>query len=134
MDGSASTGSDAVHGRQTSAKEDAHLALPRIRCLTREQAADYLGIGLTLLTEMGPPPVRFGRRCVYDVVDLDRWLDEHKQRGRARKEVQWPVKLESTGGATHASGGSILHYPTVDAYAEALGLQSGRKRKRSSPN
>jgi hypothetical protein len=128
MDDSASTGSGAVHGRQTSAKEDVHLALPRIRCLTREQAADYLGIGLTLLGEMGPPPVRFGRRCVYDVVDLDHWLDEHKRRGRARKEVQWPVKLGSTGGTTRASGGSMLHYPTADAYVKALGLKSDKKR------
>ncbi|MDE0312594.1 MAG: hypothetical protein OXI52_10050 [Caldilineaceae bacterium] len=42
------------------------------RCLSREQAARYLGIGRTLLRRIGPPPVRLGRRLVYDRVDLDR--------------------------------------------------------------
>lgn len=114
--------------------EELGLPLPRVRCLDKEQAARYLGIGVTLLEELAVPHLKLGRRCVYDVVDLDAWLDQYKRRGRARKEVQWPVKLESTAGATRASGGSMLHYPTADAYAEALGLQGGRKRKRSSPN
>src|SRR5690349_3484755 len=88
------------------ANEDAPaLPLPRVRCLTREQAAEYLGIGVTLLAERGPKPLKLGRRCVYDVVDLDAWLEDYKQRGRAGKEVseQWPVKPESTGGETRAS-------------------------------
>jgi len=42
------------------------LPLPLARCLSKEQAAAYLGIGLTLLAELAVPHVRFGRRCVYD--------------------------------------------------------------------
>ena len=104
------------------------LSLPPIRCLTKDQAAGYLGIGVTLLAELGVPSVRFGRRCVYDRVDLDAWLDEYKRRGRARRELSsWPVKADSTGGETRASGGSMLHYRTADVYAKALGLKTGKK-------
>jgi excisionase family DNA binding protein len=74
------------------------LARPMVRCLTKDEAADYLGIGLTLFDELRIPAVRFGRRCLYDRVDLDAWLDEYKQRGRAGKEVEWPVKPGSTDG------------------------------------
>ena len=63
------------------------LPRPLARCLTKDEAADYLGIGVTLLTELDVPCVRLGRRCVYDRVDLDAWLDEYKQRGRAGKET-----------------------------------------------
>ena len=104
------------------------LPLPAVRCLTKEQAANYLGIGITLFDEIGPKPVKFGRRSVFDLVDLDAWLDEYKQRGRAGKETLWPVKQDSTGGETRASGGSILHYRTADVYAKALGLKTEKKR------
>lgn len=50
------------------------------RCLSRTEAARYLGIGRTLLSRIGPPPIRLGRRRVYDRVDLDRWLDDHRSR------------------------------------------------------
>ena len=60
-------------------------SLPAIRCLTKRQAATYLGIGVTLLTELGIPFLNLGRRCVYDRVDLDGWLEEYKRRGRVRK-------------------------------------------------
>jgi hypothetical protein len=48
-----------------------------VRCLTKEQAAAYLGIGVTLLLQLGPPPIKFGRRSAWDVVDLDRWLEDY---------------------------------------------------------
>jgi hypothetical protein len=44
------------------------LPLPMRRCLTKEQAADYLAIGVTLLLEIGPRPIKFGRRSVWDLV------------------------------------------------------------------
>ena len=50
------------------------LAPSPVRCLTKEQAAVYLGIGVTLLLQLGPLPIKLGRRSVWDVVDLDRWL------------------------------------------------------------
>src|SRR5438876_7158105 len=114
-------------------REDASLPRPLPRCLTKHQAASYLGIGVTLFDELRVPAVRFGRRIVYDRIDLDAWLEEYKRRGRARKETLWPVKPDSTGGGTLASGGSMLHYQTADAYAKALGLKTERKRKLSSP-
>ena len=108
------------------------LPRPLVRCLTKEEAAEYLGIGVTLLTELEVPSVRMGRRCVYDRVDLDQWLDDHKQRGRAGKELKWPVKPGSTGAEIPASGGSLRHYPTASAYAKVLGLKTETKPKRSS--
>ena len=108
------------------------LPLPNIRCLSKEQAATYLGIGVTLLEQIGPVPVKFGRRSVYDLVDLDEWLDDYKNRGRVRKETLWPVKQESTGGEIRPTGGSTLSYRTADAYAKALGLKTETKRKQSS--
>jgi hypothetical protein len=35
----------------------------------------------SLLLQAGPPPIKIGRRS--DVVDLDAWLDQYKDRGRA---------------------------------------------------
>ena len=89
------------------------LARPLVRCLTKEEAAAYLGIGVTLLASFDIPTVRFGRRCLYDRVDLDRWLDEYKQRGRAGKECLWPVQPESTGAPIRATGGLQQPYPTA---------------------
>jgi len=62
-------------------EDESGLPLPPVRCLTKEQAAAYLGIGVTLLLQIGPPPIKFGRRSVWDMVDLDRWLAlaEHGQ-------------------------------------------------------
>ena len=54
-------------------EDESGLPLPFVRCLAKEQAAAYLGIGVTLLLQIGPPPIKFGRRSVWDVVDLDRW-------------------------------------------------------------
>jgi hypothetical protein len=108
------------------------LPLPAARCLSKEQAAEYLGIGLTLLAALGVPCVKLGRRCVYDVLDLDAWLEEykHRERGRAGKEKSlWPVKPESTGERNLVSGGLTPCYQTANAYAEALGLKTGKKRK-----
>jgi|GEM_PF-905459 len=108
------------------------LELPTARCLTKAQASAYLGVGITLLEALQVPCLKLGRRTVYDTVDLDAWLDEYKGQGRARKETLWPVKPDSTGGVTRPSGGSMLSYPTADAYAEALGRKTEKKHKRSS--
>jgi len=113
-------------------ENSAGLPLPVRRCLTKEQAAEYLAIGVTLLLEVGPPPIKIGRRSVWDVVDLDAWVEEYKGRGRAGKETLWPVKQDSTGGAIRPTGGLTLSYPTADAYAKALGLKTAKKQKPSS--
>lgn len=51
--------------------EEKALPLPPVRCLSKEEAARYLGIGVTLLVELEVPFIKLGRRCVYDVLDLD---------------------------------------------------------------
>ena len=111
--------------------DDKGLPLPPARCLSKEQAAAYLGIGMTLLAELDIPSVKLGRRCVYDVLDLDAWLNEHKQRGRAGKEKsQWPNKKpESIDVRTHDSGGLTQPFPTASAYAEALKPRTAAKPK-----
>ena len=110
--------------------EEIALPLPAVRCLSKEQAANYLGIGVTLLTELGVPFTKLGRRCVYDKVDLDEWLDEYKQRGRAGKETLWHVKQESTAGQTLDTGGLVVRSRTAKEYAKALGLKTEMKQKR----
>ena len=112
------------------------LETPTVRCLTREEAAAYMGIGVTLLSELGVPALKFGRRLVYDRIDLDAWLDEYKRRGRAGKdgESNWPVTKDSTAEPIRGSGGSMLCSRTADEYARALGLKPDRKQKRSSPD
>jgi hypothetical protein len=102
--------------------DEDRLPLPAPRCLSKEQAAEYLGIGVTLLAELRVPAIKLGRRCVYDKLDLDAWLDEYKQRGRAGKEQSlWPKMVqESTGGLIQDSGGSMQSSQTANAYAEAL--------------
>ena len=121
---------DGTRGQGKSGEESiSTLPLPAVRCLTRVQAAAYLGIGVTLFVELKLPYLKLGRRCVYDRLDLDRWLEEYKNRGRARKETLWPVKPESTGGKIRASGGSMLCYRTASEYAKALGLKTERKQK-----
>lgn len=107
--------------------EDLSLPLPPVRCLSKEQAAIYLGIGITLLAQLEVPHVRLGRRCVYDRLDLDAWLDEHKgERRRAGKENLWPEMKESTSGPIPATGGFVQRSPTAKEYAKALGLRSKR--------
>ncbi|MET0117595.1 MAG: hypothetical protein ABW090_09235 [Sedimenticola sp.] len=104
--------------------ENHTLSLPSARCLSKQQAAQYLGIGVTLLTQIGPLPIKLGRRCLYDVVDLDAWLDDYKSRGRARKEVLWPVKKDSIDVKTRPTGGLIQSSQMDAEYAKALGVES----------
>ena len=110
--------------------QDESLPLPPVRCLSKEQAAIYLGIGVTLLAQLDVPFVRLGRRCVYDRVDLDSWLDDTKgERRRAGKDNLWPVMKESIGGPIPVSGGCVQRSPTAKEYAKALGLKSRRTPK-----
>lgn len=54
----------------------ARIALPDWpRLMPVELAAQYLGIGATMLREKGPDPKRLGKRVLYDRQDLDRWAD-----------------------------------------------------------
>jgi hypothetical protein len=112
--------------------KDNDLPLPAVRCLSKEEAACYLGIGVTLLSELDIPAVKFGRRLVYDKVDLDLWLEEYKrsERGRVGKDlICTNPKKESIGGKTHATGGLVQRSLTARDYAKALGLKKELKPK-----
>ena len=113
--------------------KDNNLPLPAVRCLSKEEASTYLGIGVTLLTELAIPAVKFGRRLVYDVVDLDLWLEEYKQRerGRVGKDlICTNPKKESTVDLIRATGGLMQHSQTAKEYAKVLGLKTDKKQKR----
>lgn len=58
--------------------------------LSTRQAAEYLGgvpentLRYWRYAGVGPRSYRLGRRCYYDIADLDRWIDQSKsatQRG-----------------------------------------------------
>jgi len=99
--------------------------IPPIRGLNEQQAAAYLGIGVTLFREIGPPPIKVRGRNIWDRLDLDAWLDDYKQRGRAKEVNQWPEKKEgSISVKTHPTGGSTSFCQTDVDYAKALGLET----------
>jgi hypothetical protein len=74
----------------------AAIALPPARLLTREQSARYLGMSLRFWQNSVQPALRAteikrGRKVLYDVRELDLWVDQQKggdserrdQRGRS---------------------------------------------------
>ena len=55
------------------------------RLLTTKEVAEILRTSPGQIANMrlrgeSPPYLKFSRRILYDVNDLDRWLDSHKQR------------------------------------------------------
>jgi len=51
---------------------------PRVRwgrLLSEADAAEYLGIGASYLRTLALKSRRLGRRVLYDIKDLDRWVD-----------------------------------------------------------
>lgn len=120
---------EPTENSQTESSPDNELPKPQVRCLSKEEAACYLGIGVTLFLELDIPEVKFGRRRVYDKIDLDLWLDEYKQRGRAGKESLWLVKPESTDAPIQGIGGSMQRSRTEREYEKVLGLKTERKPK-----
>lgn len=45
------------------------------RLMSVDLAAQYVGISATWLRGNGPTPKRIGKRVLYDIRDLDRWVD-----------------------------------------------------------
>lgn len=113
------------------------LPLPDKRCLSKKEAASYLGIGITLLAELRIPAVKLGRRLVYDKVDLDLWLEEYKrgEREAVGKAGIWTNNTheESTVEMTQTTGGLIQRSLTASDYAKALGLKTNSRQKHYSP-
>jgi predicted DNA-binding transcriptional regulator AlpA len=58
--------------------------------LTTKQAATYIGLSKSTLDHyrtagQGPRFIKLGRKILYDTVDLDRWIDQHKQSSTSDK-------------------------------------------------
>ena len=92
------------------------------RYLTKREAAAYIRCSLRFLDGMGLPFIRKGRCKVYDRIDLDAYMQEDKCRGRAWKEILWPVNVDSTAARIRGTGGSASSSQTDAAYAKALGV------------
>jgi excisionase family DNA binding protein len=62
------------------------IAAPRARCLTVEGAAEYLGAHVhairTLVWENKVAHFRLGHRILFDIADLDRYVDNQKSAAR----------------------------------------------------
>jgi hypothetical protein len=99
------------------------------RYLTRREAAAYVRCSLRFLDSMGLPYIRKGRCKVYDRIDLDARMQQDKCRGRAWKEILWPVNVDSTAARTRGSGGSASFSRMDAAYAKALGVSTAPMQK-----
>ncbi len=59
------------------------IAPPVKQRLSRTEAAEYLGLSPASLAQdvihgrLKIPMLKLGRRCVYNLADLDRWLAQH---------------------------------------------------------
>ena len=106
-------------------RETGALTAPTIRGLNESQAAAYVGLGVTLFRDIGPPPIKMRHRNIWDRLDLDAWLDDYKLRGRAKEENLWPEEDDAIGVKTHPTGVSTLSCQSDVAYARALGLEAG---------
>jgi len=60
------------------------MATETTRYLAADAAAKYLGVSSAYLAKLritggGPVFSKLGRRCVYDVADLDQWFADRKR-------------------------------------------------------
>jgi hypothetical protein len=58
----------------------------RLTLLTNKEAAGYLRMNEKVLQRMchqgkGPPVIRFNRKILYDLAELNSWLDKCRQQG-----------------------------------------------------
>ncbi|MFZ1099200.1 MAG: hypothetical protein WA197_23320 [Candidatus Acidiferrales bacterium] len=126
---------DLAPARRCAARDNAAVpeaAVPLARYLTRAEAARYLRCSLRFLDGMGLPFIRKGRCKLYDRIDLDERMQHDKRRGRAWKEILWPVNVDSTAARTRGSGGSASFSRMDAAYAKALGVSNAPTLKASS--
>jgi len=101
-----------------------HPAAAPARYLTRREAAAYVRCSVRFLDGMGLPFIRKGRCKLYDRIDLDERMQQDKCRGRAWKEILWPVNVDSTAAKIRGSGGSTSFSRMDAAYAKALGVSN----------
>ncbi|MGH8142818.1 MAG: hypothetical protein ACREU2_09910 [Steroidobacteraceae bacterium] len=116
----APTASAATFRRTADTAADAP-ATPS-RYLTRREAAAYVRCSLRFLDGLALPYIRKGRCKLYDRIDLDERMQQDKCRGRAWKEILWPVNVDSTAARIRGTGGLPSFSRMDDAYAKALGV------------
>jgi hypothetical protein len=97
-------------------------ALATANYLTRTEASAYIRCSPRFLDGLALPFIRKGRCKVYDRVDLDAYMQDDRHRGRAWKEILWPVNVDSTAARIRGTGGSTSFSRTDAAYAKALGV------------
>jgi hypothetical protein len=102
------------------------------RYFTRREAAAYVRCSVRFLDGMGLPYIRKGRCKLYDRIDLDERMQQDKCRGRAWKEILWPVNVDSTAARIRGSGGSTSFSRMDAAYAKALGVSNAPTLKPTS--
>jgi hypothetical protein len=102
------------------------------RYFTRLEAAAYIRCSPRFLDGLALPFIRKGRCKVYDRIDLDAHMQDDRQRGRAWKEILWPVNVDSTAARIRGTGGSTSFCSTDDDYARALGVSIAPTPKPSS--
>jgi hypothetical protein len=102
------------------------------RYFTRREAAAYVRCSVRFLDGMGLPYIRKGRCKLYDRIDLDQRMQQDKCRGRAWKEILWPVNVDSTAARTRGFGGSTSFSRMDAAYAKALGVSNAPTQKPTS--
>jgi len=68
--------------RRKSPTTVASVSAPAARCLTVEGAAAYLGAHVhairTLVWDKKVPHIRLGHRILFDIADLDRYIENQK--------------------------------------------------------
>jgi hypothetical protein len=115
------------HRRESALSRAAPVVQPTAapaRYFTRREAAAYVRCSVRFLDGMGLPFIRKGRCKLYDRIDLDERMQQDKCRGRAWKEILWPVNVDSTAAKIRGSGGSTSFSRMDAAYAKALGVSN----------
>src|ERR1700692_192380 len=102
------------------------------RYFPRRESTAYVRCSVRFLDGMGLPFIRKGRCKLYDRIDLDERMQQDKCRGRAWKEILWPVNVDSTAARIRGSGGSTSFSRMDAAYAKALGVSNAPTLKRTS--
>jgi len=100
-------------------------AMPEKRFLSREEAAEWLGVCVDTFTGFGIPYVDLGpRNKRWDVIDIIAYAEDNKRCDSARtSDKRRRQSCVSTNAKAHRTGG--LHGQTrkVDDTARALGLR-----------
>ena len=99
--------------------------IPTKRYLSREEAAEWLGVSVDTFMTFNIPIVDYGPRCKrWDIVDIVHHADDNKSRDSARTSDQKRRRqsCDSTNVKAHRNGGSHGTTRTESAIAKVLEL------------